>query len=198
MDQPPAPSAEKKTKSILRETLSYALTALIIVVPVRLFIAQPFVVNGASMDTTFRSGEYLIIDEISYRFEDVARGDVIVFKYPNDPKKYFIKRVIGLPGETVRISREKVIVTNAENPSGFTVPEPYVHSQTVGNLTAKLGADEFFVMGDNRVVSLDSRSWGALPRENIIGKPFVRLLPISRIGLSPGAIAATGTGAAIE
>lgn len=175
-------------KSFFRETLGYIITALIIVVPIRTFIAQPFVVNGASMDSTFRDGEYLIVDEISYRFEDPKRGDVIVFHYPLDPKKYFIKRIIGLPKETVKVSGEKITIINNENPEGFSISEPYTHSQTVGNISTTLRDGEYFVMGDNRVVSLDSRSWGALPEKDIIGKPFVRLLPLSRIGLFPGTI----------
>jgi len=185
----PSTTPTVQKKSVIRETLGYIITALIIVVPIRAFVAQPFVVNGASMDSTFKDGEYLIVDEISYRFAEPQRGDVVVFRYPLDTKKYFIKRIIGLPGETVRVSGETVSVINAENPKGFVIPEPYTHSQTIGNLTTTLHAGEYFVMGDNRVVSLDSRSWGALPEKDIIGKPFARLLPISRIGLFPGEIA---------
>ena len=175
-------------KSLMRETIGYIVTALIIVVPIRAFIAQPFIVNGASMDSTFKDGEYLIVDEISYRFEDPARGDVVVFRYPLDPKKYFIKRIIGLPGEKVVVAGEKITVFNTENPGGLVIRETYTHSQTVGNISTTLRAGEYFVMGDNRVVSLDSRSWGALPEKDIIGKPFVRLLPLSRMDLFPGTI----------
>ncbi|PJE73987.1 MAG: signal peptidase I [Candidatus Taylorbacteria bacterium CG10_big_fil_rev_8_21_14_0_10_41_48] len=186
MEVPPTITTPKK--SVVRETLGYIITALIIVVPIRAFIAQPFVVNGASMDTTFKDGEYLIVDEISYRFEKPERGDVIVFRYPLDPKKYFIKRIIGLPSETVKVSGETITITNTEKPEGFVISEPYTHSQTIGNISTTLRNGEYFVMGDNRVVSLDSRSWGALPEKDIIGKPFVRLLPLSRIDLFPGEI----------
>lgn len=188
----PATTTPSK-KSFFRETLGYIITALIIVVPIRTFVAQPFVVNGASMDSTFRDGEYLIVDEISYRFEDPQRGDVVVFRYPLDPKKYFIKRIIGLPHETVKVSGEKITIINKEYPEGFLVSEPYTHSQTVGSLSTTLRDGEYFVMGDNRVVSLDSRSWGALPEKDIIGKPFARLLPLSRIGLFPGELATSTT-----
>jgi signal peptidase I len=188
----PATNAPHK-KSFFRETLGYIITALIIVIPVRTFIAQPFIVNGASMDSTFHDGEYLIVDELSYRFSEPLRGDVIVFRYPLDPKKYFIKRIIGLPHETVKVSGDKITIINSDHPEGFTVSEPYTHSQTIGSLSTTLREDEYFVMGDNRVVSLDSRSWGALPEKDIIGKPFARLLPLSRIGLFPGEIATSTT-----
>lgn len=187
MDTKLPPTREKKNvRMIIRETLGYIVTAVVIVVPIRLWIAQPFIVNGASMDSTFRDGEYLIVDELSYRFESPSRGDVVVFKYPLNPKKYFIKRVIGLPGETVRVKNDVVTIINADNPSGFVIFEPYVHSRTVGDVITVLGEGEYFVMGDNRIVSLDSRSWGALPKESILGTPFVRLLPFSRIDYRPG------------
>jgi len=178
---------DKKERGFWGELLSYVLTALIIVVPIRMFIAQPFVVNGASMDTTFLNGEYLIIDEISYRFGEPARGDVIVFRYPLDPKKYFIKRVIGLPKETVSITNQTITIKNEVHPQGFTLDESYTHSETVGTLDTTLGDSEYFVMGDNRILSSDSRSWGPLPEENIVGRPIMRLYPFSRIEFQPGA-----------
>jgi signal peptidase I len=153
-----------------------------------MWVAQPFVVNGGSMDTTFANGEYLIVDELSYRFEEPARGDVIVFKYPIDPKKYFIKRIIGLPGETVSVKDQVVTITNTENPKGMVLKENYIHSQTFGNIKTTLKADEYFVMGDNRLVSSDSRFWGNLPKKNITGRPILRLLPYTRINYLPGAI----------
>lgn len=175
-------------KGFIKELVSYAITALVIVVPVRLWIAQPFVVNGASMDTTFADGQYLIVDEISYRFNPPQRGDVLIFKYPLDPSKYFIKRLIGLPGETVVVKNEKITITNKENPQGFVLGETYTHSQTFANVKTTLSEDQYFVMGDNRLVSSDSRYWGALPKENIIGRPIARLLPFSKISLLPGEV----------
>jgi signal peptidase I len=197
---PPTEVTSQKPKNSFRELLSYAVIAIVIVIPVRMFVAQPFLVNGASMDTTFKDGEYLIVDELSYHFREPARLDVVVFKYPIDPKKYFIKRIIGLPGETVQVQGNKVIVINKENPKGMKLSEPYIHSDSYYDVKRTLGPDEYFVMGDNRGVSSDSRIWGALPRKNITGVPFVRLLPLSRINLHPGEMSefATGTSATIN
>jgi signal peptidase I len=181
---------EKKT-SFWKDLIKYALLALVVVVPVRTWIAQPFVVNGASMDTTFADGQYLIVDEISYRFQEPARGDVVIFKYPNDTSKYFIKRLIGLPGETVIIKNSSVIVKNDAHPNGVTLTEDYINSRTFGNTEVKLGTDEYFVLGDNRLVSSDSRIWGTLPKSDIIGRPFVRLLPVTQMGFFPGAVASS-------
>lgn len=175
-----------KKVAFLKDLVHYVITALVIVVPIRMWVAQPFIVNGASMDTTFAHGEYLIVDELSYRFQEPARGDVVVFKYPLEPKKYFIKRIIALPGETISVKNQDVTIINTENPKGFKLNEPYVHTQTFGDLKKTLGPDEYFVMGDNRLVSSDSRFWGSLPKKNIIGRPFVRLLPFSRIDYLPG------------
>ncbi|HVT75183.1 MAG TPA: signal peptidase I [Candidatus Paceibacterota bacterium] len=180
-----------KQGSFWKELLYYALFALVIVVPVRLWVAQPFVVNGDSMDTTFANGEYLIVDEISYKMHAPERGDVLIFKYPEDPSKYFIKRLIGLPGETVVVKSDSVTIINKEHPQGIALDEPYIHSRTFGNVTETLNADEYFVMGDNRLVSSDSRVWGPLPKSDLIGRPLVRLLPFSRIGLWPGAVASS-------
>ncbi len=169
------------------ETIRFIIIALIIVVPIRLFIAQPFIVSGASMDPTFASGQYLIVDELSYRLGDPVRGDVIVFKYPRNPKQYFIKRLIGLPGETVTIN-EKGIVTIQDSKGTviITMNEPYVKFTKADSLTTILGSGEYFMAGDNRAGSFDSRDWGAVPRENIIGRAFIRLLPLPTIDFLPG------------
>lgn len=189
MDTNP-PVAEKKG-SFFKEVVWYALFALVIVLPIRMWVAQPFVVNGGSMDTTFLDGEYLIVDEMTYRFHEPQRGDVLIFKYPQDPSKYFIKRLIGLPGETVVVKSDSVTVINAANPKGIELNEPYIHSRTFGNLSTTMGPDEYFVMGDNRLVSSDSRVWGVLPKKDLIGRPIVRLLPFSRIGYLPGEVASS-------
>lgn len=182
---------EPKKHGFFRELLSYGILALVVVLPIRMWVAQPFVVNGSSMDTTFSDGEYLIVDELSYRFKAPERGDVLIFRYPQDPSKYFIKRLIGLPGETVVVKNDKVTIINAENPKGVVLNEPYIHSRTFGDLTMKLKSDEYFVMGDNRIVSSDSRVWGALPKSDLIGRPVVRLLPLGELGLWPGKVAST-------
>ena len=169
------------------ETLRFILIALIIVVPIRLFIAQPFIVSGASMDPTFQNGQYLIVDELSYNLGNPARGDVAIFKYPKNPKQYFIKRVVGLPGETVHIDeRGKVSITNTEGKLVTNLEEPYIKYPLGGYLERTLGADEYFMMGDNRAGSFDSRAWGPVPRNLIVGKPFLRLFPFTAINVLPG------------
>jgi signal peptidase I len=174
-------------KVLLKEIASYIVLAIVIVIPIRTFVAQPFVVNGSSMDTTFADGEYLIVNEFSYQFNNPQYGDVVIFKYPLDPKKYFIKRLIGKPGDTVIIKDEKVTVVNTTHPEGITLTEPYIHTDTLGNVSTTLKQDEYFVLGDNRIASSDSRYWGVVPRKNIVGTPFVRLLPPSRASFKPGA-----------
>ncbi|MBI2096429.1 MAG: signal peptidase I [Candidatus Taylorbacteria bacterium] len=179
------PKTSDKSGSVF-ELVRFALIAIAIVVPIRLFVAQPFIVSGASMVPTFSHGEYLIVDEFSYRFEKPERGDVIIFSYPRDPSKYFIKRIIGLPGETLEIKGKNIIIKNKIHPKGFSLEEPYVESQTFGERIYFLNEDEYFVLGDNRPASSDSRSWGPLPEKYIKGKPFLRLLPIQRITVFPG------------
>lgn len=176
----------EKKPSFLKDTLRFTIIALLIVVPFRMFIAQPFLVNGASMEPTFENGHYLIVDELSYQFTEPERGSVLIFKYPLDPKKYFIKRIIGLPGETVKIENGIVFIINSENPEGFKLEEPYVTLTKNDTLTTKVPEKEYFVMGDNRSGSLDSRYWGTLGEKFIIGRPIVRLYPFQEIGLWPG------------
>ena len=153
------------------------LLSLVIVIPFRLYIAQPFIVDGASMDPTFKNGQYLIVDEVTYHFDDPERGSVLIFRYPRDPSKFFIKRVIGLPGDTLLIRNGEVTIKNVEYPEGMTLREPYVKFTKNDNLTITLGSNEYFVMGDNRLGSADSRIWGPVERENIIGRPFIRFYP---------------------
>lgn len=180
---------ENKKEHPFVEIIRFSIIALIIVVPIRMFVAQPFIVSGASMEETFQSGEYLIVDQVSYYLHDPARGDVIVFRYPKDPSKYFIKRIIGLPGDTVKIEGSTVTIINEQNPNGFVIDEPYIKSMSPDNhLTEKLGAREYFVMGDNRDRSSDSRAWGILTEDRIIGKAFLRLFPPSALDVMPGAV----------
>jgi signal peptidase I len=160
-----------------KELLKIILLSLVIVVPFRLFIAQPFMVDGASMYPTFEDGNYLIVDEISYRFTEPQRGSVVVFQYPKEPKKALIKRIIGLPGEIVTLTDGKVTITSSVYPEGLVLEEPYVEWPKAETLTYTLGQNEYFVMGDNRLQSADSRIWGAMPKENIIGRPLLQFLP---------------------
>lgn len=170
--------------SFVWEIIKIAILALAIILPVRYFIAQPFFVKGASMEPSFEDGNYLIINEISYRFAPSQRGEVVVFRFPEDPKQFFIKRIIGLPDETVEIRNSRVIISNEEEPLGFVLDESkYLKPEeiTEGSLKIKLGKDEYFVLGDNRLHSSDSRRWGILPRRFIIGKVFVRAWPLDEI-----------------
>lgn len=178
MDESSTPQEnQEKQSNFWRELVKLLVVAIVIVVPFRLFIAQPFIVEGASMDPTFATGQYLIVDELSYHFENPARLSILIFKYPKDPSKYFIKRVIGLPGETVVIKDGKVTIINQDNPKGFTLDEPYIAYRKSDSGTYTLGQGEYFVMGDNRLGSADSRLWGPVPQANIIGRPILRLWP---------------------
>lgn len=177
----------EKQEGMVREILRFSFYALIIVLPIRMFIAQPFIVSGASMETTFSTGQYLIVDQLTYHFEEPERGDVIVFHYPKDPSKFFIKRIIGLPGETIHIEDSTVTITNAEHPEGMVLTEEYVRSmRSATPLTQVLGPEEYFVMGDNRNASSDSRAWGTLPENEIVGRALFRLFPLNEIGVLPG------------
>lgn len=138
------------------------------------------------MVPTFQDKNYLIVDEISYHLGDPSRGDVVVFHPPQNEAVYYIKRIIGLPGETVSINKGVVTITNEANPKGFVLEEPYISEIGTSTLTKELGAKEYFVMGDNRPYSSDSRYWGALPRDHIEGRAFLRLLPIKNIDVFPG------------
>src|SRR3989344_539573 len=142
--------------------LKVFVMAVAIIIPVRWFLFQPFVVTGDSMRPTFHDGNYLIIDELTYRFREPARGEVVVMRFPRDPSQYFIKRIVGLPGEHIVIKEGRVTIHNGEHPEGLTLEEPYLASQSIthGNIERKLASDEFFVLGDNRLSSSDSRVWG--------------------------------------
>ncbi|MBX4199147.1 signal peptidase I [Candidatus Parcubacteria bacterium] len=165
--------------SFWRELVKLAVITAVVVIPFRLFVAQPFVVDGASMDPTFASGQYLIVDELSYHFETPPRGSVIIFRYPKDESKYFIKRIIGLPNETVKLEHGKVTIVNKEHPEGFALDEPYVELTKDDTSSYNLSDGEYFVMGDNRAGSADSRYWGPVPTRDIIGRPILRLWPPS-------------------
>lgn len=185
-EEPRVPRTEKTGESFF-DFFRFVILAALIVLPVRLFIAQPFVVSGASMEPTFSTGNYLIIDEISYRLEDPKRGEVIVFRFPYEPDKFLIKRVIGLPGETILLNGHSIIVKNEEHPEGFTLAQGTLkESGRRNDAEVKLGQDEYFVLGDNRDESADSRLWGPLPREYIVGRPLLRLVPLDKIGVFPG------------
>jgi len=178
---------EKKSGGFFKELLKFILIAFLVVVPFRYFVAQPFIVNGASMTPTFLPGEYLIVDQISYKtLKSPERGEIIIFHYPKDHSKYFIKRIIGLPSETVRIEGTQITIINETNPEGFELTEDYILYPKDDFLEVKLEDDEYFVMGDNRASSSDSRVWGPLKEDLVVGRPLVRLIPFSRLQIFPG------------
>lgn len=167
------------------ELVRFAFIALVVVIPIRMLIAEPFIVSGSSMIPTFANGDYLIIDKISYGLGNPKRDDVVVFRYPGDTTKFFIKRVIGLPNETVDIKGNEVTITKETNES-FKIDQPFVKNPANNDTHFELKGDEYFVMGDNRGASSDSRYWGAVKRNLITGKAFLRLLPINKIDFWPG------------
>ncbi len=128
----------------------------------------------------------MIVDKLTYKFSDPERGDVVVFDAPTEDGRYFIKRVIGLPGETVNIHNKIITVTSKDSPEVFTINEPVLDVPTQGEVEVTLKSDEYFVLGDNRPVSSDSRVWGSLDRKLIAGRPIVRLLPINTLSVLPG------------
>lgn len=173
-------SSMKGFLSFFWEIFKIVIVALLIVIPIRYFLFQPFLVKGQSMEPNFHQGDYLIIDEISYRFHTPQRGEVVVFKSPQNPTQRYIKRIIGLPGEIVEIKDGKVIIYQDSKkfildessylPAGFETP---------GQTRVFLQKDNYFVLGDNRLASFDSRRWGPLPKKNIIGRVFIRVWPIT-------------------
>ncbi len=172
-----------KKDSFWWEFVKYALIAVFIILPIRMYVIQPFIVSGQSMEYTFDSGEYLLVDEISYRFNNPQRGDVIVFKYPNDTSKYFIKRIIGLPGETIKIQGDSISIFNKDFPKGYVLKETYISddfkvNQPNAHMEITLDSTHYFVMGDNRKYSSDSRVWGPLDKKFITGRPLVRLASV--------------------
>ena len=182
---------ESKTGRIFGEVWEIAKVLLIsaaVVLPVRYFVVQPFIVRGASMEPNFEDREYLIIDEISYYIRAPKRGEPIVFHYPKDPSEFFIKRIIGMPGEQVEIKSGKIRISNATYPKGFTLDEEYLNPPnhpTHPDVSVTLGSTQYFVLGDNRDFSSDSRFWGPLDRKLMVGRVVFRAWPINRAGTIP-------------
>ena len=180
---------EGKKESWL-DIAKFVLLTAVIVLPIRFYIAQPFMVSGPSMEPTFMNNDYLLVDAISYRFQKPKRGEVVVFKRPEE-SKYLIKRVIGLPGETLKLENERITVINGENPEGFVLDQSFLsHTKSDFEMTVILDDNQYFVLGDNRPVSFDSRFWGPLEATSIIGRPVLRLYPFSKIGTFPGKVSA--------
>ena len=161
----------------LWEVLEVVVIAVLTVFVIRTFLIQPFLVSGASMEPNVQQNNYLIIDELTYHFREPQRGEVVVFRYPGDPSTFYIKRIMGLPGETVSFAGGKVLV------DGEVVDESgYLRgADTQGAVRVTLAPGTYFVMGDNRANSYDSRAWGPLDRRLIVGKALIRLYPFDHI-----------------
>lgn len=170
------------------ELVEMIAIAFVVVIPVRYFLFQPFYVKGASMEPSFHNNDYLVVDEISYRFGEPKRGDIIVFKYPKDQRMNLIKRIIGLPGETIKISNGKITIYNKDSEEGILLKESYLSEKTLtcsfgDESEIKLRDDEFYGLGDNRENSEDSRIFGPIKKDLIIGKVLLRGWPPYRIGI---------------
>lgn len=179
---PQIPSVKSDILAFAWETIKVVVISLAIILPIRYYLVQPFFVKGASMEPSFEDGDYLLVDELSYRFSPPERGDVIIFRYPNDPSQFFIKRIIGLPNETVEIKFNTVKVYSKDNPEGFVLDEDYLSSEqkTLGDMVVKIDDNEYFVLGDNRLQSSDSRRWGAVNKSLITGRAFMRPWPFTK------------------
>lgn len=174
---------------LFAEVAFIALGALMLATVVRVFVAEPFVVSGTSMSPTFEPGDYLVIDRLSYRFSEPSRGDMIVFRYPLDASAYFVKRIVGLPGETIEIGDGTISLVSADGSKKQLLEGPF---QSGGkrhdrSSTIVLSQDEYFMIGDNRDSSDDSRDWGPLRGRYIVGRVIMQLLPLSDAAIFPGA-----------
>lgn len=179
----------RKTGTVFFTAIKFILVAFLVALPFKWFVAQPFIVSGVSMVPTFEQNEYLIIDKVSYHWDKPQRGDVIIFEYPLDPSYYFIKRIVGMPGETVAIDGVNVSITDSSG-STRTLSEPYISSLNPKkqHSTTTLARGEYFVLGDNRDESADSREWGPLQKKFIVGRALLRMYPFSHFGLLPGKV----------
>ncbi|MBI2989829.1 MAG: signal peptidase I [Candidatus Magasanikbacteria bacterium] len=162
------------------ELIKVTLLAGVTIVLIRYFLFKPFYVKGQSMEPTFYERDYLIIDEISYRFRAPERGEIIVFRAPVASDNY-LKRIIGLPGERIKVEGNKVVVYNNEYPQGVIIQESYLEEQTPGSVSITLGPDQYFVLGDNRDASYDSRRFGPISVNDIVGRVVFRGWPFSRL-----------------
>lgn len=181
-EAPQVSNIKSEILAFVWETIKVVVISLAIILPIRYYLVQPFFVKGASMEPNFEDGDYVLVNEISYRFSTPARGDVVIFRYPQDPSQFFIKRIIGLSDETVEIKDNRVIIHNKNRPEGFVIEESYLAPQqkTLGNSIIKLDDNEYFVLGDNRLQSSDSRRWGPVNQSLITGKAFLRPWPFTK------------------
>ena len=173
----------RKFFASLLEVVEIAVIAVAAVFIVRTYLVQPFLVSGTSMVPTFSSGDYVLTDELTYHVRPPERGEVAVFHDPEDWSTYFIKRVIGLPGDRVVVKNNAITIYNAANPQGLALDETYLPQGTVtsGNEDITLSSSSYFMLGDNRPFSYDSRSWGPLPAKNMVGLVRFRLWPLNEL-----------------
>lgn len=179
------PEKNVSVGSFLWELARIVVIAFVVMIGFRFFVAEPFIVSGSSMVPNFHNREYLVVNKMSYRLHEPQRGDVIVFRYPKDTSQYFIKRIVGLPGEKVKVENGRVYVYNEEHPDGAVLEEDYLSNQDItfgNNELTTLGSEEYFVLGDNRLASSDSRVWGILPKHDIVGTAWLRVFPLNAFG----------------
>ncbi|MDD4351996.1 MAG: signal peptidase I [Candidatus Gracilibacteria bacterium] len=181
----------KSTWDFLSDTFLSTIVVIGVVILIRFILVSPFEVNGGSMLDTLHDGDYIIVDKISYRFKDPERGDIIVLVPPTDTDTYYVKRIIGLPGEEVEFSNGQVLIHNDRYPAGLKLDEPYLNEDNEKTYlpnridrTIEVPSNQYFVMGDNRGGSNDSRQWGTLHSRNIEGRALIIVLPLRDFGLT--------------
>jgi signal peptidase I len=164
--------------TVMLSLIQSVVTTILLAFLLRFFVIQPFIVEGSSMEPNFHDNEYIIIDKLSYRMREPQRGEVIVFHPPNDPTQNYIKRILGLPGETVKIDNGDVYVNGAKIDEAYLGGQNH-HTEQINQRTpVTLGAGEYFVLGDNRMHSSDSREWGVLTKTNIEGRTWLVVFPL--------------------
>ena len=169
---------KKGKKSMIRELLETVISAGVIAFIIITFIGQVTVVRGASMEPTLHNNERLIANKISYRFESPKRSEILIFKPPLEIKRNYIKRIIGIPGDKIEIIKGEIYLNDNK------LEENYIEYKSYEDLSAVLVPDDsFFVLGDNRSNSSDSRYWGFVPRKNVVGKAWVVFWPLNKIRL---------------
>lgn len=170
----------RQAGSFIWEVVKIVAISLAIIIPIRYFLIQPFYVIGASMEPNFADYNYLIIDELSLRFNDPRYSEVVVLRNPENRSEFFIKRIIGVPGDSIRIDQGKVYVNDQLLDESAYLTSDVVTTAFNGNYTVTLGSEEYFVMGDNRTHSLDSRRFGPIRRSNIVGRVWIRAWPFNQ------------------
>ena len=181
-DKTSQPSQEKKKKSPLREAIETIVWSLVIALLIITFVVQSFYIPSSSMEPTLVPGDRVLVAKFYYRFTDPQRGDIIVFRYPIDKRKNLIKRVIGLPGEKIKISNGMIYV-NGEPLQGDKFKRTYYDVGFYGEGEKTVPEDSYFVLGDNSENSDDSRFWGYVPRKNILGRAFLIYWPLTKISI---------------